>query len=86
MATQEPQRTCIACREMKNKRDLIRIVKNANGIALDKTGKASGRGAYICASKDCLNKCIKTKALHRAFKENVANEVYEKLKEELNAK
>ncbi|MBQ7452942.1 MAG: YlxR family protein [Clostridia bacterium] len=81
----EPQRTCIACREMKDKKDLIRIVKNPDGVSVDRTGKASGRGAYICNSVECLNKCVKSRALNRAFKENVPNEVYEKLKEEFNA-
>ena len=57
-----PQRKCIACQDRDAKRDLVRIVKNKEGqIFLDKTGKANGRGAYICNCVECLNKAIKTK-------------------------
>ena len=71
-----PQRKCIACQDRDNKKELIRIVKNKEGeIFIDLTGKANGRGAYIC--KDC--ECIKSKALNRAFKMEVPDEVYEKL-------
>jgi len=74
-----PQRKCIACQERDSKKGLIRIVKNKEGqIFLDPIGKANGRGAYIC-----LKKAIKSKALNRAFKIEVPNEVYENLLEEL---
>lgn len=73
-----PQRKCIACQERDSKKGLIRIVKNKDGeIFLDSTGKANGRGAYICKSSECLKKAIKTKALNKAFKIDVADEVYE---------
>ncbi|CEN76061.1 nucleic acid-binding protein [[Clostridium] sordellii] len=79
-----PQRKCIACQDKDNKKELIRIVKNKEGqIFLDKTGRANGRGAYICDSKSCLEKAIKSKALNRAFKIEVPNEVYEGLMKEI---
>ena len=55
-----PQRTCLGCNEKKDKKDLIRIVKNKNGeIYIDITGKMEGRGTYICKSEECLKKLIK---------------------------
>lgn len=79
-----PQRKCIACQDRDAKRDLVRIVKNKEGqIFLDKTGKANGRGAYICNCVECLNKAIKIKALSRAFKMEVPEEVYESLRKEI---
>ena len=78
------QRTCALCRTQKNKNELLRIVKNKEGqIFLDPIGKANGRGAYICKDAECLKKAIKSKALNRAFKIEVPNEVYENLLEEL---
>lgn len=75
-----PVRLCIACRTQRLKRDLIRIVKNADGeISLDFTGKKPGRGAYICDSKECIEKCIKQRMLNRAFDMEVSSEVYDKL-------
>ena len=79
-----PQRKCIACQERDSKKGLMRIVKNKESqIFLDPTGKANGRGAYICKDAECLKKAIKSKALNRAFKIEVPNEVYEHLLEEL---
>lgn len=79
-----PQRKCIACQDRDNKKELIRIVKNKEGqIFLDKTGKANGRGAYICNCSECLKKAIKSKALSRAFKVEVSDEVYESLMKEI---
>ena len=79
-----PQRKCIACQDRDAKRDLVRIVKNKEGqIFLDKTGKANGRGAYICNCVECRNKAIKSKALSRAFKMEVPEEVYESLRKEI---
>lgn len=81
-----PQRKCIACQDRESKKEFIRIVKNKDGeIFLDPSGKANGRGAYICKSSECLKKAIKTKALNKAFKVEVSNEVYEKLLAELEA-
>ncbi len=79
-----PLRMCIACREMKDKRELIRIVRTPEGeITLDFTGKKNGRGAYVCADKACMEKCRKSKILSKAFKQNVDSDVYDKLVEEL---
>jgi hypothetical protein len=81
-----PQRKCIACQERDSKKGLIRIVKNKDGkIFLDESGKANGRGAYICRDVECLKKAIKTKALNKSFKIEVHNEVYENLLKELES-
>lgn len=80
-----PQRTCIGCNEVKNKNELIRVVKNKEGnIFVDKTGKANGRGAYICNNIECLEKTIKTKKLERTFEVSISPEVYEKLRGEMS--
>lgn len=72
---------CIACREMKNKKDLLRIVKNKEGkIFVDETGKANGRGAYICKDTACLEKLKKQKVLNKAFKMMIEESVYEEIK------
>ncbi len=77
-----PMRMCIACREMKPKKEMLRVVKNADGeIFADPTGKAAGRGAYICDSEECRKKLGDKKLLHRAFATNVSGEVYEKIEE-----
>lgn len=82
-----PKRTCIGCNEIKNKKDLIRVVKNKNGeIFVDKTGKASGRGAYICNNIECLEKAIKTKRLERTFEVAIESQVYENLRGEMLGK
>lgn len=79
-----PMRMCTGCREMKPKKELIRVVKTADqGIKLDLTGKLNGRGAYICKNKDCLAKAQKSNALSRAFETNVSGEVYLELEKEL---
>ncbi len=79
-----PLRKCTGCQEMKNKKELIRIVKNDEGeFSLDTTGKKPGRGAYICPNLECLEKAQKSKGLERSFKAAVPKDVYEKLKEEL---
>jgi predicted RNA-binding protein YlxR (DUF448 family) len=79
-----PQRKCIACQDRDNKKELIRIVKNKEGhIFLDKSGKANGRGAYICNCSECLRKAIKSNALNRAFKMEIPDEVYESLIKEI---
>lgn len=80
-----PQRMCIGCQVMKPKKELIRVVKNPEGeISIDLTGKASGRGAYICRSIECLDKSIKTKRFERAFEAKISEEVFNKLREELS--
>lgn len=80
----EIMRMCIACRQMKDKRELLRIVKDKeNNISIDKTGKKNGRGAYICKDKECLAKLKKQKLLNKAFKTNVSEDVYKLIEEEI---
>ena len=81
-----PMRQCLGCREMKPKRELIRVVRSPEGeISLDFKGKAPGRGAYICPAPACLKQAIKAKALERAFSTQIPEAVYEKLSEEMEA-
>lgn len=80
----EMLRMCVACRQSKDKRELVRIVKNKEGeISLDLTGKKNGRGAYVCKERECFNILKKQKSLNRAFKANVPEEVINVLEEEL---
>jgi len=79
-----PQRQCVGCREMKEKRALIRVVKSPEGeISLDFGGKKPGRGAYVCPQLACLQRARKTRALERAFGAAIPPEVYEALEEEM---
>ena len=78
-----PIRMCIGCNEGKPKKELIRIVKSADGeISVDFTGKKNGRGAYLCFNVSCLEKAIKTKRLSRTFETQIEDDIYEKLREE----
>ena len=77
-----PMRMCIACREMKPKKEMFRVVKNAEGeVAVDATGKMPGRGAYICGAEDCQKKLTDKKLLHKAFGTSVDSEIYLGVKE-----
>ena len=77
----QPQRTCMGCNEKKDKKDLIRIVKNKqNEINIDKTGKLEGRSAYFCDSITCLEKAIKTKRIEKVFEQKIPDEIYERLR------
>ncbi|WP_141706109.1 RNase P modulator RnpM [Caloranaerobacter ferrireducens] len=79
-----PLRKCVGCNEQKPKKELVRIVKNKEGIvSIDLTGKANGRGAYICKNIDCLEKAVKGKKLNKALEIDIPQEIYIKLKEEL---
>lgn len=79
-----PLRKCLGCSEGKPKRELIRIVKNKDGdIFVDLTGKANGRGAYICKSSNCLEKAIKTKRLNKALEVEIPDKIYDDLLKEL---
>lgn len=79
-----PMRQCLGCREMKPKRELIRVVRSPDGeISLDFKGKASGRGAYICPDSACLKKAVKAKALEKAFSMSIPPEIYDKLQEQM---
>ncbi len=83
MVKKIPMRQCIGCGEMKSKKELLRILKTAEDeITLDATGRKNGRGAYLCFSRDCLEKAIKKKGLERSFKMKIPKEVYERLGEE----
>lgn len=82
-----PMRQCLGCREMKPKKELLRVVRSPEGeVSLDLRGKASGRGAYVCASSECLKRAIKTRALARAFEADIPQEVYDRLTEEMEAR
>ena len=79
-----PMRQCTGCQEMKNKKEMIRVLKTSEvEILLDATGKKNGRGAYLCRSMDCLEKAIRSRGLERSLKVKIPDEVYETLKEEL---
>lgn len=81
-----PMRQCLGCREMKAKRELIRVVRSPEGeISLDFRGKKPGRGAYVCPSPACLAKARKSKALERAFSTPIPAEVYEALETQMEA-
>lgn len=80
-----PLRMCIGCREMKPKKELVRVVKTSEGeIKLDTTGKLNGRGAYICKCKECFKKVYKTNAFSRSFDMSVPEEIYNRLETELD--
>jgi len=80
-------RKCVACNENKPKKELIRVVRNTEGVVeIDLTGKKNGRGAYVCSSIECLNKAKKNKNLNRVLQAEVPDEVYEQLFDVINAK
>ena len=79
-----PLRMCLGCGEMKPKKELIRVVKSAEGeISLDLTGKKSGRGAYVCNSLECLKKARKTRRFEKAFSCQISEEIYNGMEKEL---
>lgn len=79
-----PARQCCGCREMKNKREMFRVIRTPEGeIVLDATGKKNGRGAYICPSSECLKKAVKSKGLERSLKVSIPQEVYDTLTKEM---
>lgn len=79
-----PMRQCVGCREMRAKRELIRVIHTAdNEILVDATGKKNGRGAYLCPNTLCLEKAIKSKGLERSLKMAVPQEIYEEFKKEI---
>ena len=78
---------CVACREKKDKKALIRVVKDKDGvISLDFTGKAAGRGAYICNDINCIQKLVKGKLLNKAFEAPVSDETYQRIVNEFESK
>lgn len=79
-----PQRMCVGCKEMKNKKSLIRVVKTPEDLILiDITGKKAGRGAYVCPREECLQLAIKSKGLEKSMKTKISPEIYASLKEQL---
>lgn len=81
-----PQRQCMGCRERKEKREMIRVVRSPEGaISLDFRGKAPGRGAYICPKMDCLKRAIKAKSLERSLETEIPDEIYARLEQEMEA-
>ena len=79
-----PQRQCLGCRTMPDKKALIRVVKTPdNEVVLDLTGKKSGRGAYVCPDGECLKKARKSRALERAFSLSIPDEVYDALQAQM---
>jgi predicted RNA-binding protein YlxR (DUF448 family) len=79
-----PQRMCVGCQEMKNKRDMLRVVRTPEGeIIIDKTGKKSGRGAYVCLDESCLNKAFKGKRLEKALEKTIGEAVYQAILAEI---
>lgn len=80
MSAKIPQRMCIACRQMKNKKELLRCRVTPDGaVEIDPTGKKSGRGAYICSSRECAAKAHKHNLLSKALGVPVGSELYEEL-------
>ena len=80
-----PMRQCVGCAEMKSKKELLRIIKTPEEeVVLDATGRKNGRGAYICASMECLKKAQKSKGLERSLKTAIPAEIYQNLEEEMS--
>ena len=81
-----PLRKCTGCQEMKNKKEMIRILRTSEGeIVLDVTGRKNGRGAYVCRSMDCFEKAVRNRGIERSLKEKVPEETYENLKKEIES-
>ena len=84
MSKKIPVRRCVGCQEMKNKKEMIRVIRTPEGeFLLDATGKKNGRGAYLCPNRECLEKAVKSKGLERSFKQPIPPEVYETLEKEM---
>lgn len=79
-----PLRKCLGCDEMLGKKGMLRVVKTKEGdISIDETGKKNGRGAYICRDMECFNKAQKKHSLERSLKCSISDEIYEKLRQEI---
>ena len=79
-----PMRQCVGCREMRPKRELVRVVRSPEGeISIDLKGKKPGRGAYVCPDPACLKKAVKSRALGRAFGVEIPEEIYDTLKAQM---
>lgn len=85
MAKKPTLRQCIGCGQPKEKKNMIRIIRNPEGgIELDASGKKNGRGAYVCRSQECLTKAVKSKGLERSFRLQIPEEIYQQLSKELS--
>ena len=85
VAKKVPMRQCTGCREMKSKRDMIRVIKTAeHEICIDATGRKNGRGAYICPNMVCLKQAMKNRELERSLKTAIPETVYQQLEEEMS--
>ena len=81
-----PLRKCTGCQEMKTKKEMLRILRTAEGeILLDISGRKNGRGAYVCRSRECFEKAVKNKGLERSLKIKIPEETYESLKKEIES-
>ena len=79
-----PVRRCVGCQEMKEKKEMLRVIRTQEGeFLLDATGKKNGRGAYICPSGECLRKAVRNRGLERSFRQPIPAEVYEALEKEM---
>ena len=79
-----PTRKCVGCGEMREKKDMIRVIKTPDGeICLDTTGRANGRGAYICNSAECLKKAVKNRGLEKSLKTQIPGDILEQMNKEL---
>ena len=79
-----PTRKCVGCGEMREKKDMIRVIKTPEGeICLDTTGRANGRGAYICNSAECLKKAVKNRGLEKSLKAQIPEDILEQMNKEL---
>jgi len=81
-----PQRMCIGCRNMRNKKELIRIVRTPQGeIEMDTGGKKPGRGAYICPDAECFKKAVKSKGLEKALEKAIPGDVIETIGKQIES-
>ncbi|MDO4493252.1 MAG: YlxR family protein [Clostridia bacterium] len=79
-------RMCVACRVMQPKKELLRVVRTAEGtVAVDRTGRVNGRGAYLCPNAECLEKALKTKAIERALEVKLDEETIARMRGEFSS-
>ena len=84
MTKKNPMRMCVGCHEMREKRDLIRVLKmQDNTFCIDPAGRKNGRGAYLCKNPDCLELAVKNHGLERSFKMSIPTEIVAELAEEM---
>ncbi|MCD8365656.1 MAG: YlxR family protein [Clostridiales bacterium] len=85
MSKKMPMRMCVGCRQMKEKREMIRVVRMQDGtLSLDPTGRKNGRGAYLCKNPDCLEMAIKSHGMERSFKMKIPGETVAELEKEMS--